>query len=156
MRSVKLWTNYSGLRRKLRIKKEAVAKDERTIQVARKIATQVYALWFSLLIGDLLLRQIYLHQPPAQYLDIVIILTIGTVYFAVIGANNGLFSDRFSSVIRPAVIGLMGALVICFIKKRSVSDLLTGGIIGGLFAAGYLLILHYLGHRWKKKNNLTD
>lgn len=141
------------------MKKKAIVKDERTQQATHKIATHVYILWFFLLTGDLLYRQLYLGQRPGQYWDIALILVLGTTYFTIRSASQGLFLEVFKK--RGAMgifIGLAAGLSAAFFARKSASasvgEFLLRGTVGLLTAFLIFLLLYFLQCRWEKKNDL--
>ena len=129
--------------------------DERIRSSISKITSQVFVIWYVLMLASLLYRQFYLGQPLRQYWDIVAIFVIGTSYGTIsMFARGAVYENRITKCVKWSVPTLLVTNVaVAYFRGhiQTIGDLIasiTGAVIGITLLG---ILLFFLYRRWEKK-----
>jgi hypothetical protein len=145
---------YFGSRRK------KMVNDERIRSSIRKITSQVFGIWYVLLLASLLYRQFYLGQPLRQYWDIVVIFFIGTSYATIsMFARGAVYENRITKCVKWSVPTLLVTNVaVAYFRGhiKTIGDLIASVIGGAIGIALVGILLCFLYRRWEKKIDVSE
>lgn len=134
--------------------------DERIRSSITKITSQVFVIWYVLLLASLLYRQFYLGQPLRQYWDIVVIFCIGTSYGTIsMFARGAVYKNRITKCAKWSVPTLLLTNVaVAYFRGHieTIGDLIAS-IIGGAIGIALLgILLFFLYRRWERKIDVSE
>jgi hypothetical protein len=137
-----------------------MVNDERIRASVSKIGSQVFGIWYVLLLASLLYRQFYLRQPLRQYWDIAAIFFIGTAYGTIsLFARGAVYTNRIARCIKWSVPTLLVTNVaVAFLQGhvKTIGDLIVS-ILGGVIGISVLgALLFFLYRRWERKIDASE
>ena len=137
-----------------------MVSDERIRLSIREITSQVFGIWYVLMIASLLYRQFYLGQPLRQYWDIVVIFFIGTSYATIsMFARGAVYKNRLTKCAKWSVPTLLATNVaVAYFRGyiKTIGDLIVS-IIGGAIGIALLgILLFFLYRRWERNIDLSE
>ena len=133
--------------------------DERIKAVRNSAAAGGFGIVYSLLLIDLLYRQLYLRQSPGNWWDIFMMWFVSSLYVGINVYSSGMMSDKVGQQFKVMIPCIFVSIIASFYftgKITSMLDLLGVilGIVPSLFAV--FLFYYYLNRRWEKKNELDE
>ncbi|MEM7799776.1 MAG: DUF6773 family protein [Chloroflexota bacterium] len=128
-------------------------KDERIHVTVREVGTQVFYLWFFLLLSSLLYRLVYLRQPLGDNWDILLIFFLGAVYASFALVSKGAISDRqsgrFLMIIAPT-IAISMTVSSYFLGNQDITTLALMFVYTFAGAGAFFLLFGVIYRRWDR------